>query len=442
MNAQVAPTVEEAAPVPEGGPYAWYAVGVLILAYTFSFIDRQALTLMVDPIRKSLQITDTQLSLLHGFAFALFYTIMGIPIGRMVDQRRRTFIIAAGIVIWSAMTALCGLARNFTQMFLARIGVGVGEAALSPGAYSLISDYFPPHQRTQALSLYLGAAYVGSGLATMIGGTLIAAMPVVVLPHLGTLEPWQAVFIAVGLPGILVALLVLGLREPPRTGVKRGVPPQFRSVLRYMGERKTAYLLLIIGYSIAGLMWNGSVAWWPTYFMRTFGWTTTEVGMRYGLTIMVAGALDAISGGWLAARMQRRGKADANILIGLVSLIVAAPAGIAGALAGSDWLALAGVFVFLFGCAMPYGGAAAALQAITPNQMRGQVSAIYLFSLSFFGMGFGPTVVAFFTDHVFRHDAAIGQSLAMTILISAPVSAIILLASRAPYRATLAKVDF
>jgi len=442
MNEQTAIAAQETAPVPQGGPYAWYAVSVLILAYAFSFIDRQALTLMVDPIRASLHITDTQLSLLHGFAFALFYTVMGIPIGRMVDQKRRTWIIATGIVVWSVMTALCGLARNFTHMFLARIGVGVGEAALSPGAYSLIGDYFPPDQRTQALSLYIGAAHVGVGLATMIGGTLIAAMPVVVLPHVGHLEPWQSVFIAIGLPGVLVALLVLTLREPVRTGVKAGVQPHFREVLRHMGERRSTYFLIIFGYSLSGMMWNGSIAWLPTFFMRTFGWTTAEVGMKYGLTMMLAGTLGAITGGMIATALERRGHFDANIKIGLISLLVATPAGIFGALAGSPSAALAGIFVFLLGCAMPYGGAVAALYAITPNQMRGQVSAIYLFSLSFIGMGIGPTVVAFFTDHVFGNDAAIGSSLAMTMLISAPLSAVILWLSRRPYRSSLERVDF
>lgn len=442
MNEQTVPSAQETVPVPKGGPYAWYALSILILAYAFSFIDRQALTLMVDPIRASLDISDTQLSLLHGFAFALFYTIMGIPIGRMVDQKRRTWIIAGGIVVWSVMTALCGLARNFTHMFLARIGVGVGEAALSPGAYSLIGDYFPPEQRTQALSLYIGAAHVGAGLATMIGGTLITLMPVLVLPHIGQLEPWQSVFIAIGLPGILVALLMLTLREPARTSVKAGVQPHFREVLRHMGKQRSTYFLLILGYSLSGMMWNGSVAWLPTFFMRTFGWTTAQVGLNYGLAMMIAGTLGAITGGMTASAMERRGLFDANIRIGLISLIIATPAGIFGALANSPSAALGGIFVFLFGCAMPYGGAVAALHAITPNQMRGQVSAIYLFSLSFIGMGIGPTVVAFFTDHVFGNDAAIGSSLAMTMLISAPLAAIVLWLSRRPYRDALARVDF
>jgi len=434
---------QPAAPAAQpGGPYAWWVVSVLILSYAFSFIDRQALTLMVDPIRKTLHITDTQLSLLHGFAFALFYTVMGIPIGRMVDQKRRTYIIAAGIVVWSLMTAACGLARNFAQMFLARIGVGVGEAALSPGAYSLIGDWFPPGQRTLAMSLYLSAAYVGSGLATMIGGALIASMPAFEAPVVGHLEPWQAVFVAIGLPGVLVAALVLTLREPPRTSVKEGVQPRFAEVLRHMGRHKLAYFSLIVGYALFGLLWNGSVAWLPTYFMRTFGWTTAEVGVRYGLIVAIGGVLGAVAGGGIATTMRTRGRADANIRIGLIALALTAPAGLVATLAGDQWVAFAFTFVFLFGCSMPFGAAAAAVQEITPNQMRGQVSAIYLLALSLVGMGFGPTIVASFTDQVFASDLAVGKSMALMQVIAGPISGVILWVACGAYRKALAAVDF
>ena len=221
----------------QGGLYKWYALGILIVAYTFSYLDRQALTLLVGPIRKSLDISDTQLSLLHGFAFAIFYTVLGLPLGRLVDQQRRTTIIAAGVAVWSIMTVFCGLARNFTQMFLARIGVGVGEAALMPGAYSLISDYFPPHSRPIALSLYLSAIYVGAGLATIIGGTIIAIMPAIDAPIVGHLEPWQGVFIVIGLPGLLIALWVLTMREPQRTGAKAGLTPGIGATMRYTNLR-------------------------------------------------------------------------------------------------------------------------------------------------------------------------------------------------------------
>jgi len=433
---------ERAAPQPQGGPYAWWVVAVLILAYTFSFIDRQALTLMVGPIRETLGISDTQLSLLHGFAFALFYTVMGIPIGRMVDRRRRTWIIAAGIVFWSLATATCGLARNFIQMFLARIGVGVGEAALSPGAYSLISDYFPPEQRAKAMSFYLGAAYVGAGLATIIGGTLIALMPAMDWPVIGHLEPWQGVFIAVGLPGILVALLVLTLREPQRTGTIKGDHPDFRQVLAYLGKHRRTYATLMLGFAIAGTVWNGSVAWLPEFFKRVHGWDVATVGLRYGLITIVAGTLGAITGGTIASRNRARGISDANIRIGLTSLAVLAPSGLVAVLSAGPELAMIGTAVFLFGCAMPFGAAAAAIQEITPNQMRGQVSAIYLFGLSFFGMGFGPTIVAFFTDSVFGNDAAVGKSIAMLIVIATPIAALLLTMARKPYRETLAQLEF
>ena len=162
---------------PDASPYAWYVVAMLIVAYTFSFIDRQILTLMVGPIRETLKISDTELSLLHGFAFALFYSVMGIPIGRLVDSRKRTTIIAVGVAVWSVMTALCGLAQNFFQLFLARIGVGVGEAALSPGAYSMIGDYFPPHQRPRALSLYISAAYIGGAAGCLVDADAARARP-------------------------------------------------------------------------------------------------------------------------------------------------------------------------------------------------------------------------------------------------------------------------
>ena len=427
---------------PDAGPYAWYVVAVLILAYTFSFIDRQILTLLVGPIRASLKISDTELSLLHGLAFALFYSILGLPIGRMVDSRKRTTIIAVGIAVWSIMTAVCGLARNFLQLFLARVGVGVGEAALSPGAYSMISDYFPPHQRPRALSLYISAAYVGAGIATIAGGALIKLMPPISLPVFGNLEPWQALFMAVGLPGLLVALLVLTLREPARTGMAAGDHPSFAEFARFVRSRGRAFGFLIIGFAISGVMWNGSIAWIPTYFIRVFGWTASEVSLPYGLITIVSGMSGIILGGTIATRLRSRGVMDANILVGLLAIAVALPCGVLATFAGTANQAMALFGLFLFGCAMPWGGAVAALQEITPNQMRGQISAVHLFCLSLFGLGLGPTMVASFTDHLFHNDLALGKSIALTIAIAGPISAVLLLLARRPYREALAAIDF
>jgi MFS family permease len=426
----------------QGGPYAWYALGILIVAYTFSYLDRQALTLLVDPIRASLDISDTQLSLLHGFAFALFYTVLGLPLGRLVDQHRRTTIIATGVAVWSIMTALCGLSKNFTQMFLARVGVGVGEASLMPGAYSLISDYFTPRMRPVALSMYLSAVFVGSGLATIIGGTIIAVMPATEWPVVGHLEPWQGVFIAIGLPGVLVALWLLTMREPTRTGKKAGIGPTIGATFRYMKDHGRTYFLMIMGFSLVALMWNCALAWYPTLFMRVHGWSAVDVGIRFGLVIMTSGALGVLFGGILATKLIDRGVKDANILVGIIAVLVALPGGLASGFLQDAWLVLAMVFLFQFGCALPFGAAAAALQDITPNQMRGQVTAIYQFSTNMFGIGLGPTVTALFTDHVFKDGLALGGSIAMTIGISGPVALLLLWVARGTYKRTLVGVDF
>lgn len=427
---------------PEGGRAAWWVLAVLIVAYTFSFLDRQALTLMVAPIKASLDITDTQLSLLHGFAFALFYSVLGLPIGQLVDRRRRTTIVAVGVVVWSLMTAVCGLSRNFMQLFLARVGVGVGEAALSPAAYSLLGDSFPARRLPLAMSIYNSSISLGAGLATIIGGAVISAMPAVTLPVVGHLEPWQGVFIAIGLPGVLVALVVLSLREPRRTRVKAQTPPSLGATFSHIFAYGRTYGLLMMAAAMCTLFWNGGLAWYPTYFMRVFEWTTAEVGTRYGLTILVSGVTGAISGGALAGWLRARGVIDANIRVGLVACAVAVPAGVASGLVGSPWAALALVFLFQFGCTMPFGGLAAALQEITPNQMRGQVSAVYLFMANLFGIGLGPTVVALFTDHVFADEQLLGYSIAATSAIAGPLAALLFWLDCRPYREVQARLDF
>ena len=208
-----------AAEKPYHPAYAWYVVAVLMLAYVCSFVDRQVLALMVPAVRRDLGISDTQMSLLMGLSFALFYSILGLPIGRLADRSSRRRIIVWGIAVWSVMTALCGAARNYWQLFLARMGVGVGEAALSPPAYSLIADYFPKDRLGTAIGVYSLGIYLGSGLAMMLGGWVtgrVAAAAMWTLPLIGEVRPWQAVFFVIGLPGLLLALWVGTLREPAR----------------------------------------------------------------------------------------------------------------------------------------------------------------------------------------------------------------------------------
>lgn len=426
--------------------YAWYVVGVLILAYMVSYVDRTILTLLVKPIRETLQISDFQLSLLHGLAFAIFYTLLGIPIARLADTRSRTKIIAIGIFVWSIMTALCGLARTFGQMFMARVGVGVGEAALSPAAYSMLSDYFSGARLTRALSVYTAAIYMGGGIALILGGLVIGLVPALDLPIIGYMHPWQVVFVIVGMPGILVAALMLTIREPTRRGVSSklgaGLAVPLAEVRRYVAERGAAYGLLIAGYSTLSLMWNGMTAWIPTFFIREFGWEASEVGLRFGLVMLVFGVTGICTGGWLSGWMRARGRTDSNVILGIISGVAMLPFGIAAPLASDATVSMVLFCFFAFAGSLPYGGAAAAFQEITPNQMRAQVSALYLFGLNLAGIGLGPMVVALFTDQVFGDDMALPWSLSLMAVLAAPLGCFLLYKAMRPYRRSMETRDF
>lgn len=420
--------------------YAWYVVFVLILAYTVSYIDRQILTLLVQPIKTSLQISDVEISLLHGLAFAIFYTVLGIPIARLADRHKRTTIISIGILFWSVMTAACGLARSFGQLFAARVGVGVGEAALGPAAYSTIADYFPAKKLAKALSLYTGAIYFGAGIAMIAGGTLIGLVPATTLPLIGPMEPWQLVFMIVAIPGVFVAMLTATLREPKRKGIKTAtdVFPSVREVGQYVRDRRACYAFLILGFSASSLMWNGVSGWIPTYFIRMFGWTPAEVGLRYGLVLFFCGSIGIYSGGMLSGWLRERGHLDSNIRLGILSAVAAIPTGVLAPLMPTAGLSLFVFALFVFAGSMPYGGAAAALQEITPNRMRAQVTAIYFLGLNLAGIGLGPTVVALFTDKLFGDEMLIRYSLSLTVMIGAPLCIVLLMLARKPYRKAFA----
>ena len=428
----------------QGSPsrlYAWYVVAVLIVAYTFSYIDRTILTLMVAPIRASLHISDVQLSLLHGLAFAVFYTLMGIPIGRLVDRRRRTHIVAGGIAIWSIMTALCGFARSFGMMFGARIGVGVGEAALSPAAYSMLADSFEGKRLVRALSVYQSAIYLGPAIATLFAGVLLQRLsPVDTV--VGHFEPWQLVFVVIGLPGLLVAALVMTLREPARRGAgSTDAPPSFAAVVAHMRAHEKAYGFLILGLCCQSIMWNGATAWIPTHFMRGYGWTPGDVAIGYGPVIAIFGVTGTLTGGWIAGRLRERGHLDSNIRVCLLAATTALPFGLLAPLMPNVALSLTFFAGFLFCGAMPYGAAAAAFQEITPNRMRGQVSAIYLFGLNLAGIGIGPTIVALFTARVYGADAMIGRGISTVVATGATLSLIFLCAALPQYRRAMVRSD-
>lgn len=397
--------------------YAWYVVGVLVLAYTFSFIDRQILALLHAPIKADLGLSDTMFSLLGGIAFASFYTLLGLPIGRLADRRSRRGIIMVGIAVWSLMTAVCGLAKNFWQLFFARMGVGVGEAALSPAAYSMIADYFKPKYLGTAISIYGMGIYIGSGLAFIVGGVVVdwaVSAPDFDLPVVGTIRPWQLTFFAVGLPGLLVVLLMMTVKEPARRGVAAKAAAQAEmasvgEVATFVRKRWRTFLGHFLGFAPLSLIGYGSSAWMPAFFDRTYD--GFQVALWYGSIILIFGPLGIVAGGALADRWRARGHLDSYIRVGIMAALVLIPINVFQPLMPNEWLAIALIVPSAFFGAMPFGVAPAGLQAITPNRMRGQVSALYLFTVNIIGLGLGPTVIAFATDFIFKDEALLKYSL-------------------------------
>ena len=436
-------SVPRAAPPAAARPdplYAWYVVFALTLIYMLSYMDRQILSLLVAPMKRDLGISDTQVGLLQGLAFGLFYTLVGLPLGRMADTRSRRNVIAAGVVLWSLFTSLCSVARSFVSLFLARMGVGVGEASLSPSAYSLISDYFPGERLGLAISVYYMGVFFGSSLSLLVTGTLLDALahsPVIAVPLLGAMASWRITFLIVGLPGVLFALLVYTIREPLRRDVLRtgtgeisrlGAPQAIREI----GKRWQSLLGISVGAIFQAVPTYALLSWTPTYFQRVHGWTAGQSGRGLAVLLLTFGCAGMYAGGRLSDYWQKRGISEGALRVGVVcgmGTLLLIPA--AYLLPQVEWtfLLLAPGIFFL---SMPMGTSAAALQRIFPNQVRGQVSALFLFLLNLGGLGLGPLMPGLLNDRVFHNGKMVGESLAITI----GVSAVLMLAGfRSTYRA-------
>jgi MFS family permease len=410
--------------------YAWYVVAVLLVAQAFSFLDRMIMGLLVGPIRESFQISDTQYSLLAGLAFSLFYAIMGLPLARIADRSSRRNLIVVGIAVWSFMTAACGLAKGYWSLFVARVGVGVGEATLGPAAYSMIADYFPKSVLGRALSVYMIGVTLGSGFAYMLGGAVVGYvedMGTILVPVVGEIEGWQLTFFVVGFPGLLVSLLMLTtVREPARTGIVAPEAVPVSEVADYLWQRRRAYGGHILGISIFIMVVYALNLWGPTYFIRTFGYTRPEAGWVFGLVMIGAGTIGLLLAGTLSDRLVSKGIHDAYVKIILFSMVAMIPSAAALAFLESDLLAIVFMSLAVFFSAFQGGLAGGTLQLMTPNRMRGQVMAVYGLSSNLIGLGLGPTVIAMTTDYVFGYDEAIGKSIALCAVILCPIGAVIL----------------
>ena len=394
--------------------YAWYVAVVLMLCNTLSFIDRQILALLVTPIKAELGISDSSMGLLHGLAFGIFYTILGMPMGRIVDRGNRRNLVAGGIFFWSLATAACALAGRFSTLFLARMGVGVGEATLSPSAFSLLSDYFPKEKLGRALSVFSMGVFFGSGLALIVGG--------MVIQRVGS---WRTTFLIVGAPGLLAALLMFTIKEPIRKNLLGASASKLSigEVFAQVKMRWQSVAGICLAFAFQAMCNYAQQAWLATYFIRVHGWTPKETGFMLGIMSLVTGLLGAFSGGILCDYWQKRGKTDASLRVGVLATLCAGTFfSLAMAMDVLNWKIALLVPAFFF-LAMPIGSSYAALQLILPNQVRGQVGALQVFTLNLFGLILGPFLPGFFNDYIFKDPKMVGISLAITVGAASLISA-------------------
>lgn len=420
--------------------YPWYVTGVLMVAYILSFLDRQILYLMVEPIKQDLHITDFQFALLTGGAFGIFYTLMGLPIGWMADRYNRKKLIAVGIAAWSVMTALCGFAQSYVHLFLARIGVGVGEATLSPSAYSMLSDSFDRQRLPRAMSVYTFGIFIGAGLAMIIGGEVIGAVqrtPDLVLPIIGPMRSWHMVFIVVGLPGLLVALWVSTLKEPARTGLARPLASKgrfpFSEVWAFIAARPLMSVSLFLGSAFYSVL-AYSDSWYPELFIRIWGWDVEHSGRVNGASSLIAGPLGLIFAGWYSSRLLAQGRVDACLrLTAFGALGITLPAVLMPLMPNATAMALM-LFPFKFFIGFTPVLIPSAIQMVAPNHLRAQLGAVFLFTVGIIGVSLGPILPAFLSDFVFSGDRALPHALATAAAVIGPVTFILLWIGLKQYR--------
>jgi len=403
--------------------YAWYVVCLLTLAYAISLLDRWILSLLVGPVKAHFGVSDTQMGLLMGFWFAIFYVTMGLPFGWIADRFNRRTLIGAAMIFWCTMTAACGLAKSFGQLAAARLGVGLGEAALTPAANSIIADYFPRAEQNRAISFFNMGVSMGMGLAYLIGGLIVAWMvtqPPQVLPLFGELATWQVVFLAAGAPGIVVAVLIWAtIREPLRRErlARSAGEVSLSRCVAYLKQHRRAYLPLLVGMGaspLLGYAWQ----WLPTLFDRVWGWSPSQFALAYGWILLVFGPLGAIGGGWLATRLYRAGRKDAPYVAALAGMVVMVATSAALPLAPSPEVALAILVPASLSGAMGTGCGAAAAVFMTPGEYRAQVSSLYVLTINGIGLLVGPTAVGLLNDYVFPSATGVRSSLVWVAVVA------------------------
>jgi MFS family permease len=431
------------------GPiYRWYLLAVGILVVSVSSMDRQVLALLAEPIRRDLHVTDFQISLLGGLAFGLFYAVCAVPIGRLIDSGKRPLILACGILLWSAATFGSGLATTYAMLFTLRVLVAVGEASASPCTLGMVTDVFlgPMLGRT-VVFVMLGAA-LGGSLATIGGGYLIGlmkGMDVVALPFGLALKPWQVVFLAAGVPGLVLGpLILLTIRDPVRRRVVldaqgKNVRVSFRGLWNFIAQNKGAVGAHAFGYSIWSIGDKSLSFWGPTYLIRSYELPVSTAGILFG-AISVATVLGHLVCGWLVDRATKAGHRDSAMRIGRNAAACAVVPILLFPFMPTLTLSMAVLVIGLF-CASGYSTVTIAQQQFAPNQVRAQYTALYLLISNIIGAVIGVSLVAIVTEWLFHDRAMIGYSIAIVCGIATAIGALILAWGIKPYDESMRRID-
>ena len=390
--------------------YANYVLAVLFLAYVINFVDRQIVSILAEPIKQALGVSDSWIGFLGGPAFAIFYATLGIPIARLADLWVRRSVIAIGLTLWSGMTALSGLSQSFTHLALARIGVGVGEAALSPPAHSLLADYFPVSRRSTALGIYAMGIHIGVLVGLVLGGWL------------EEFWGWRAAFMVVGIPGLILALVVrFTVREPIRgaqeTAPVAGAPPPVAVVVRFLAARRS-FIHLSLGIGLTAFAGYAFAFWAPQFLRRVHEMSSGELGTKVGIGLGTGGAIGSVLAGVLADRLGRR---DVRwwLWIPAIACIGPLPFTLAFLLIGDPNLALVISFPGVVVAAMYQGPVFSTVQTLAPVRMRAVASGVLMFVTNIIGLALGPQSVGWLNDYVFaaHGEQAVRYSLLLVLSV-------------------------
>ncbi len=437
MSAAAAPDAAQPWPAAKT---AWYAMGVLALVRLSAQLDLGILSLLVQPIKTDLGLTDSQVGLLLGFAFAFFYVGLGVPLAALVDRYSRRAILAVGVTVWSLMTALTGLANSFISLFWFRVGVGAGESVNGPATYSMIADLFPRERLPRAIALLNMGSMAGVGLSLVLGAVVIHAlseMTMPTLPFVGQLKHWQMVFFIVGLPGLLLTALMMTVKEPVRRKPPPGAAPRpanqnFGTVLAYLTANWRFFLPMFLGLAISAIESGGIIMWRPAFFQRTYGWTPQQAGLALGIVQLAAAPIGLAIGAWLSERFAKRND-DANLRVVSIAWTLAIPVAVAAPLMPTGELSVACGFLSTLFAMMGTPTQNAALQSVVPGHMRGQITALYLLTYTLAAQGIGPSFIAAVTDFVIGDEALIRYALAGSAAVMMPLALVVMLLGVKPY---------